>query len=109
MNTDSGTYEIEMAGETYTLRPTLHALQQIDRKLGGMRSAMEQCSALSLDALVTIIAAGANLEREAEQQLPEHIFRKGIAEVAGDAAYFLTLLLNPTGEPPESGKQKGKA
>lgn len=98
MDIDSGSIDITLDGEVYHLTPTLGALQQIDRQLGSMRTAIERCGALNLNALVTIISAGAQLDKTQEKALPEVIFRTGIANVAGDVAAYLTLLLNPSGE-----------
>ncbi len=106
MDIDSGKVELTLNGETYTLAPTLQGLQRIDRQLGSLRAAVERCGSMSLDAIVTVIAAGAGLSKEQEKALPEQVFQEGVANVAPSAVEFITTLLNPTGK---SGDGEGKA
>ena len=106
MDIDSGKVELSLNGETYTLVPTLKALQRIDRQFGSLRTAVERCGSMSLDAIVTVIAAGANLSKDEEKALPEQVFQEGIANVAASSAEYLTTLLNPSGK---IGDGEGKA
>ncbi len=60
---------------------------------------------LSLDALVTIIAAGAGLDAQAAKALPERVFRAGILNLVGPVSEYLLVLMNPTGEQSREGAE----
>lgn len=100
-----GQIDIDLGGETITLQPTLAALQKIDRAFGSLREASERVANLSLDALVTIIAAGAGLDAQAAKALPERVFRAGILNLVGPVSEYLLVLMNPTGEQSREGAE----
>lgn len=99
-----GQVELQLGDETLTLQPTLAALHKIDRAFGSLREASERVANLSLDALVTIITAGAGLDAQAAKALPERVFRAGILNLVGPVSEYLLVLMNPAGEQGEEGK-----
>lgn len=102
-----GQIDIELGDEMITLKPTLAAMQKIDRVFGSVRDASERVAKLSLDALVAIIAAGANLDSQSAKELPERVFQAGVLNVAGPVSDYLIALMNPTGRKAE-GDGEGK-
>lgn len=94
---DYGRVELEL-DETIVLRPTLKAMQQIDRRFGSIRQAIEQVGGLSLDALVFVVQAGAGLAQRDAKDLPDRVFEAGIVNVAGPVSEYLAMLLNPSGK-----------
>jgi hypothetical protein len=99
---DAGQVEVELGEQTYVLKPTLSAMLKIDRKFGSIRTAMEQCGALSLDAVSTVVAAGAGLGSREAGDVPEAVFKAGVVNVATPVVEYLALLINPTGRDAES-------
>lgn len=95
---DYGQVEIDLGGEVVTLKPTLSAMQRIDRHFGSIREAINQVGQLSFDAVAFVITAGAGLSGKDARDLPEQVFAAGVMRVAGKAAEYLALLLNPTGK-----------
>ena len=95
---DHGQVDVELDGETLTLKPTLKALMKIESHFGGMRAAIERCGDLSLDGLSVIIAAGAGLSPRETKDVKDKIFAEGITNVLPSATEYLLLLLNPTGK-----------
>lgn len=105
MNLDDGEIEIQVFGETFTLQPTLGALQKLDRRFGSLRNAIEQCSALSLASLVDVICIGAGLEKKEARRVPDLVFNEGVVNVAGQVTEYLAKLLDPSGKGQESGDE----
>lgn len=102
---DYGTIEVTIAGTEYTLKPTLKAYQAIERRFGGLRSALESCSNMSIDGIAAIIAAGANLDRDARKELPDAIFAEGSLNVLPLVTEYLMKLLNPSGKEPDGDEE----
>lgn len=100
---DYGSVDIEL-DETVTLKPTLKAMQQIDRRFGSIRHAIEQVAGLSLDSLSFVVQAGSGMGQKEAKDLPEQVFQAGIVNVAGPVSEYLAMLLNPSGKS-ASGKE----
>jgi hypothetical protein len=105
-----GQVEFELDGETFTLKPTLKAFMKIEKHFGGMRSAIERCSDLSIDGLCTILAAGTgkNLSRKEAEEFADKVFAEGITNLLPFATEYLLLLMNPTGKEPEGDEESGE-
>jgi hypothetical protein len=100
-----GTVEVTLGGETFVLEPTLNALQRIDRSFGSIRAAVQRCSELSLEAIVSVIAAGADVDAKEAKRLPELVYREGLVNVAPQLTEYLVALMNPGGR---KGAGEGK-
>lgn len=105
---DYGQVDIDLDGEVYTLKPTPGAMQKIDRQFGGLRGAMQQVQALSLDAISAIIVAGAGLGQRQAQAIPALVFAAGLINVTGPVSDYLTYLLNPSGKGGDEEGGEGK-
>lgn len=92
-----GQVELQLGDETLTLKPTLAALEKIDRHFGSIREAIVQVGNLSLTAMVVVIVAGSGLVGEAAKEVSEKVFRAGLVNVAAPLSDYLTVLLNPSG------------
>jgi hypothetical protein len=104
-----GTVDVVISGKTYEMKPTLAAYQKIDNRMGGLRQAMEQCSNMSIDGLVFIIAAAAGVGQKDVAALAENVFAEGALNVLPAVSQYLAMLLNPSGkeasaEPEEPGE-----
>lgn len=98
---------LDLGGETLTLKCTLGAAQKISRHFGGLYPASQQVMSLSLEALVAVIRHGAGLTDAETKSLPEKVFQAGIGDVAAKAVIFLGYLNN--GGRVEAPKSKGEA
>jgi hypothetical protein len=99
--TNHGTIEIVAGGKTYTLKPTLRALREIDRRFGGVTSAMQALSTVSMTSIALIVAVGAGIDaskRKDVEAIEEDIFEAGLSTVGSQALEFLKALTNPSGK-----------
>lgn len=93
-----GTVDVEIGGETYTLKPTLKAMDKIQgRWPEGLRGAIAASSGLGARDLAFIVAAGTGMGAREAKDLPEAIFDDGTVHVAAPVIEYLSLLINPTG------------
>lgn len=97
---DFGCVEVEL-DETLTLQPTLRAFEKIERKFGGLASAIQPLGTFNLEAIAFVISAGANLGQKRDEDLKKQIFERGVSKVAPLAIKYITLLMNPTGKDDE--------
>ena len=95
-----GTVEVTVCDETYTLKPTLKAMDKIQSRFqeaGGLRGAIAACSGMGARDLAFIVAAGAGMGQREAKDLPESVFQEGSVRVAVPVLEYLMLLINPTG------------
>ncbi|MCR8932793.1 MULTISPECIES: hypothetical protein [unclassified Pseudomonas] len=102
-----GTVEVELDGETYTLKPTLEAVRAIEAHFGGLRGASQAINALSVDGCAVIIAGGAGLKGKDAEAVAEQVWQAGVLEVSVQLNAYLVALYNPRGTAP--GKTKPAA
>lgn len=105
---DYGQIEVVLGEESVLLKPTLSAMQSVDRNFGSIREAIASVRNLNLDALVSVIVGGAGLDQETAKGLPEKVFAAGVLNVAGPVSEYLLLLMNPGGAKRKEGQGKGK-
>lgn len=98
---DHGIVECSINGTDYTLKPTLDAYRRIQSRFGGLRGALEALSALNLEHMAHIVAAGAGIGRNKTPKVEEDIFLEGIGNVTEAVAPFVTALFNPRGDKEE--------
>lgn len=100
---DHGQVDIELGGETVTLKPTLGAMQKINRKFGSLLAAAQQVQTMDFEALAFILAAGCG-----RKSVEQEVFETGVINLIGPAANYIAALMNPSGREPGEGDQ-GKA
>lgn len=87
----AGNVEIELDGETVTLKPTLRAAQTISRQAGGIMAAVERIGKFDLDVLTQVVALG--LGRE-PKDVADAVWRTGMADLSAPVINFLSVLAN---------------
>lgn len=98
-----GNVPIVLDGEERELKPSLNAVQVISRQYGGIRAAIEQVLKYDIDAVTNIVVLGLGLAPAGAKEIPNKVFRTGLAGENGLAApciRYLTILSNG-GRPPE--------
>lgn len=95
-----GTVTVNLGDEEFTLRPTLKAVRAIESRFGGLRGASGALHAVGVDAVASIIAAGAGLEGKAAEALPEKVWQEGVAGLTPSVTSYLCALYNPRGGDP---------
>lgn len=101
---DHGVIECSINGTEYTLKPTLDAYRKIQARFGGLRGALEAISALNIEHLSHIVAAGAGIGRNKAVKIEEDIFLEGVGNVTESVAPFVTALFNPRGDKDEDAE-----
>ncbi|MDN5850307.1 MAG: hypothetical protein L0H63_11855 [Nitrococcus sp.] len=99
---DHGYVELDLAGESVTLKPTLDAMQKINRRFGSLRAAIEQLQGLDFEAVVFVIEVGAG-----RKDMAARVFEAGLTHVTARVCEFVLLLMNPSaraGGAAEEGK-----
>lgn len=99
--TNHGTIEIVAGDTTYTLKPTLRALREIDRRFGGVASAMQVLGNVSMTNITLMVAVGAGLDagkRKDLEAIEEAVFEAGLSTVGAQVLEFLKALTNPSGK-----------
>ena len=98
-----GQVDIELGGETVTLKPTLRAYEKIEVKYGGLRAAIQALSGMSIDAVSFVIGAATSTGQKDFPALQEKIFDAGVVTLMPKVTQYLVLLMNPTGK--EAGEE----
>lgn len=100
-----GTTVVKVGDRELTLKPTLGAVRKIEAVLGGLVPAFQALGKGSVDGVVCIIAAGAELKAEQLDKLAEQVFQAGVQDVAFQLIPYVSFLLKPSykDEEPEEG------
>ena len=93
MSITSGIVELDLDGQVLELKPTLDAMLKINRRFGSFQGALLAVQKLDFDALVFIIAVGAN-KSPPSKDLQRQIFACGLEALAEPLARYLELLSN---------------
>lgn len=86
-----GNVDIEIAGEVYTLKPTVHAIKTLSRKYGGLNLLLQSLAKLDFEAVCDVIEvglgrSGGNVKQRAE--LAEAVFETGLTDDTGRLAEY---------------------
>jgi hypothetical protein len=113
---------LETANETYKLAYNAKSVKAVNRRFGNIREALNQVASFNYDAILFVVATGANVEgKKAERELEDEIIETGLTEVLGPVQKYCTLLLtgrhpdlddpadDDEPEPQPKGKSGGKA
>jgi hypothetical protein len=109
---DAGQVEVDCGEETYTLKPTVTAIRNINRRYGDFRTAIERVMRADFDAITYIITQGASLSKKQAEAMQEHVFAAGIFNVSESVAEYLSVLSNggrPPGDEPSEGDDGGNS
>lgn len=99
-----GEVQIELDGETVTLKPTLRAAQMVNASLNGFRGAFESIARFDLDAFALVVAAGLGKTTQAElDEVAEKVFRTGLVSLSDPLTKYAAMLSNG-GRPPAPAK-----
>jgi hypothetical protein len=91
---------LETANETYKLAYNAKSVKAVNRRFGNIREALNQVASFNYDAILFVVATGANVEgKKAERELEDEIIETGLTEVLGPVQKYCTLLL--TGRHPD--------
>ena len=111
--TNHGTVVIEAGDITFTLKPTLRALRDINRIFGGAIPAMEALGHANISTAALIVATGTGVDtgkRKELEAVEEQIFEAGLTTVLNQLLPYLQALLNPSGKTnDEIAKEKEEA
>lgn len=86
--------EIELGGETVSLRCTLGAFKDVSSQFGGFVSAFQKLAEVDIDAIAYIIAAGIGKHKNSRERerIVEKLFEGGLDEVLPKVTEYLGLL-----------------
>jgi len=91
---------LETANETYKLAYNAKSVKAVNRRFGNIREALNQVASFNYDAILFVVATGANVEgKKAERELEDEVIETGLTEVLGPVQKYCTLLL--TGRHPD--------
>jgi len=90
----AGNVEIELDGETVTLKPSLRAAQAISRQSGGISAAVAAVGRFDFDAIVSVVTLGLGASDAEAKAIPEKIFVTGLTDLVGPVTKFLTIIAN---------------
>lgn len=101
-------FKVSIDGKEYELKVTLNAIRAIDGTSGGILPAVHGCRQRNIDAISSVIVAGAGIAFE-DQDAADAFFMKVFAEPAANYSVglnrYLMVLINggkqPAAEPKE--------
>lgn len=100
-----GNVEIDLDGETVTLRPTLQAAQAISRLSGGISGAVRAVGQFDIDTIASVVSLGLGVSGKDAKDIPDRVFNTGLADLIGPVSTYLTILANG-GRPVTSGGEE---
>lgn len=104
-----GVVEIKLGGETHELKATVDAALQLCRIYGGLQAVAGKVFAYDVDAYITIIRLGLNLDKKSAEGLKEKVFSEGVTTLATALSEYVALLLNGGKRTnPEAPETKGE-
>lgn len=92
-----GTSYVTLCGETYEVRPTLRAAQQIEARFGGLRAAAIAIDSYSINGVAQIMHAVSETTKPLAE-IERQVFEEGVALVAKQLSPVILALLNPRGQ-----------
>jgi len=78
----------------YRLRPTPNAMRAINRHCTGYGAGLTRVGGLDVDAMATIIALGADLDRPRRKKLDDAIYSVDCVDLVDPIAKFLSTCMN---------------
>jgi hypothetical protein len=94
----AGQREVTIGGHDYTLKVTISAIEQIERRFGDFQSAARKCMSLGWGDAIFILAKGAGLDKSGAETLKHHALSEGLESIATLAAEYLSMVINPNGD-----------
>lgn len=96
-----GEVEIDLAGwgRPLTLKPSLTAALNLNRRYGGLGPLMTKLGAYDFDAYVQVIAQGGGVTEKGMKKLPDAVYATGLLSLAVPLTNFVAVLFNG-GRPP---------
>lgn len=109
--TTHGTTDVTIGTETFTLKPSLKAVRNIEAYFGGISPAIGQLGQLKTSAIaaVVLIGTGQDFKPKDIEAMEEKIFEAGIREVNPQVLPYVTNLLNPGGKSKEELEASAKS
>lgn len=101
----AGNVEIDIAGNIYTLRPTLKAAQGVSRRFDGITGAYARIAAGDLDAITAIVNFGLGYEGKDATRMESEVFEAGITDMIAPVSRFISVLANGGRPPVEGGEE----
>ncbi|WP_430436865.1 hypothetical protein [Oceanibaculum nanhaiense] len=89
-----GEVEIELDGETVTLKPTYGATTRIEKRFGGWQGAVQAAAAVNTETLAFIVQQGLGLKDSDYPRLREAVWRSGAMDLTGPVIRYLRILAN---------------
>jgi hypothetical protein len=94
----------KLVGKDAVLRPSLRAAKKLDAFFGGIGNGFQPLRQFNLAAYTAVIAAGLG---KTDEEVEEAVYETGLANLAGDASLFLSLL-TLGGSMPEKDDKKNE-
>ncbi|WP_152045505.1 hypothetical protein [Aureimonas psammosilenae] len=99
MSTLSTDVEIKLDGETFYLRSTLKAAQNISRQYGGFVGTFQALQVLSLEVAQYIVKQGITAKNISTDDLNDKVWRAGVGNLTKPLARYVSILQNGGRDP----------
>ena len=97
--------EIELDGETHTLKPSLKAARTVSRIGNGFQGVYAGLVNSNFDVFAAVIKAGITSKNISTDDLDEAIYQTGLTKLLEPVARFVRLLQNGGKEEADEGEQ----
>jgi len=104
----AGSMDAEIGGHDYTLKVTVFAMEQINRRFGDIYSAIQKCAKGSYDDVVFVLQKAAGVQKARVDDLKEHVLIEGVGPSGVIAAEYLGMLYDPSGSEQSEGDSEGE-
>lgn len=101
----AGVQEVEIDGHEYTLKVTVFAMEQINRKFGDIYTALKACAEANAEAVIFVLSKASGAQKSRLDDLKEHVLREGIGPSGAIAIEYLNLLYDPSGSSNENEEE----
>lgn len=95
---------IELAGEEIVLKPTLGAMEHLQRKYGNFQKIFDGLSSLDFNCYADVIVAGVLPAKADLGNTKQNVFETGMISLMPDLVEYVGMLLNG-GKKPEAKEE----
>ena len=90
----AGNVTVNIDGDDYTLKPTLHAIKALSAQYDGLSGCLDRLRRMDMNAFINVVNVGADIKGKEAKALEPAIFRTPMGELIGPLVEYVAVLMN---------------